>query len=66
MINDIIFQIAAEHCLRVSDGSDPNNLDALKSNTIRTYHQLLEVYQAVKDDLKAKHKPSNARFVEFP
>lgn len=66
MINDMIFQIAAEHCLRVSDGSDPNNLDALKSNTIRTYHQLLEVYQAVKDDLKAKHKPANVEVITIP
>jgi len=66
MINDMIFQIAAEHCLRVSDGSDPNNLETLKSNTIRTYHQLLEVYKAIKDDLKAKQKPANVEFVSFP
>jgi len=62
MINDMIFQIAAEHCLRVSGG----NLDTLKSNTIDTYHKLLEVYQALKDDLKAKQKPSNVEVITIP
>ncbi len=57
MINDMIFQVAAAHCLRVMPGDDVNNMDVLRETTMRTYHQLLEVYNDLDKKLKAERKP---------
>lgn len=56
MINDMIFRIAAEHCLRNLDGSNPNNLIELTENTEKIYRQLLGIYNGLDKKLKAERK----------
>ncbi len=57
MINDMIFQLAVAHCIRVMPGDDLNNMDVLRNTTIQTYHQLLDIYNDLDKKLKADRKP---------
>lgn len=59
MINDMIFQLAAQHCLRNLDGSDPNNLVFFNECLKKTYNQLLESYNALSGELPSPKKKSN-------
>ncbi|MCB5286827.1 MAG: hypothetical protein LHW64_03375 [Candidatus Cloacimonetes bacterium] len=52
----MIFELAAAHCLRHLDGSNPKNLIELNDNTIRAYHQLVDIYNDLNEQLKAERE----------